>query len=302
MPSSHPRLHGIWLPLVSPFLGGELDESSFRRLVRHYSGRVDGFVLGATTGEGMALSHEELRLTMQWTREELDAARETTPILLGISGAITSAAVAALQATERWPVDGFLVTCPYYVRPSQEGLRQHFEAIADSTDKAIVVYNIPYRTGVNLENDTLLRVAERTNIVGVKDCCANPAQTRDLIERRPTGFSVLAGEDASLDVSFRDGAEGGIVASAHFNPEGFRQFRALVAQGRRDDADALWSDLAPLTVLLFSEPNPAPIKHCLWQMGLIASPELRLPMTPVSSQLALRLDAASARFGALKTV
>ncbi len=293
----HPRFQGIWLPLVSPFQDGKLDEAALRRLVRAYAGRVDGFVLGATTGEGLALSADELRLIVQCAAEELESSRAPTPILVGLAGAVTSAVVQSLRTTETWPVDGFLVTCPYYVRPSQEGLRLHFEAIAAGTDKDLLVYNIPYRTGVNLQNDTLLRLAEQRNIVGVKDCCADHAQTEDLINRKPPGFSVLAGDDASLARSLRAGADGGVAASAHLDPEGFRRLRALEAEGRQAEADALWNDLATIPELLFAEPSPAPLKHRLWRMGLIGSPEVRLPMIPVSDDLALRLDQVLGRQG-----
>lgn len=297
MRSAHPRYRGIWLPLITPFLDGRLDEASLRRLVRAYAGRVDGFVLGATTGEGLSLSPEEMRLVVLWAAEELEGARASTPILLGLAGATTHAVVQAMRTMAGWAGDGFLVTCPFYVRPSQEGLRLHFEAIADATAKDVLVYNIPYRTGVNLANDTLLRLAERPNVAGVKDCCTDPAQTKDLIARKPAGFSVLAGEDAGLAASLRAGADGGITATAHVDPEGFRRFRALAAEGRRVEADALWDELAILAALMFSEPNPAPLKHCLWRMGLIRSPELRLPMTPVGGALALRLDRALASRG-----
>lgn len=293
---TYPRLQGVWLPLVSPFRDDRLDEASLRRMVRAYAGKVDGLVLAATTGEGMALSPDETRRLVQWTQEELAAAGAPTPILLGVSGAVTAKVADALRAAETWPVDGFLVACPYYVRPSQAGLRLHFEALAAATAKALVVYNIPYRTGVNLANDTLLALAaEQRNIVGVKDCCADPAQTLDLLARKPAGFSVLAGEDAGLLPSLRAGADGGVVASAHVDPDGFRRLHALAVQERWDEADALWSDLAAIPELLFAEPNPAPLKHALWRRGLIDSPQLRLPMTPVSPDLAQRLDHALAR-------
>jgi 4-hydroxy-tetrahydrodipicolinate synthase len=292
---TYPRLQGIWLPLVSPFRDDRLDEASLRRMVRAYAGKVDGLVLAATTGEGMALTADETRRLVQWTQEELAAAAAPTPILLGVSGAVTAKVADALRAAQAWPVDGFLVACPYYVRPSQEGLRRHFEALAAATEKALVVYNIPYRTGVNLANDTLLALAaDQPNIVGVKDCCADPAQTLDLLARKPAGFSVLAGEDAGLLPALRAGADGGVVASAHLDPDGFRRLSALAAQGRWAEADALWSDLAVLPDLLFAEPNPAPLKHALWRRGLIDSPQLRLPMTPVSPDLAQRLDEALA--------
>lgn len=296
MTLSHPSYRGIWLPLVTPFIDGRLDETSLVRLVRAFAGRVEGFVLGATTGEGLALSPEEMRRVVLCAAEALAGA---APILLGLAGATTATVVEAMRAMEGWAAGGFLVSCPFYVRPSQEGLRLHFEAIADATGKDVLVYNIPYRTGVNLANDTLLRLAERPNIVGLKDCCTDPAQTRDLIARRPDGFSVLGGEDAGLAVALRAGADGGITASAHADPDGFRRFRALAAAGRWAEADALWDDLAAIAALIFAEPSPAPVKHWLWRAGLIDSPELRLPMAPVSGALAQRIDRALAGRGAV---
>lgn len=283
---------GLWLPLITPFAEGRLDEASLRSLVRHYAPRVDGFVLGATTGEGMSLSADETREVVLWTAEELAAIGAKTPVLIGLAGASTAGVIEALETAEAWSGDGYLVTCPHYVRPSQEGLRQHFEAIAARTERPVLVYNIPYRTGVNLANDTLLRLAERPNIVGVKDCCADTAQTADLLARKPAGFSVLAGEDAHLHTALRGGADGGVTASAHLDPDGFRTLCALAAEGRWPEAEAIWAKLAALPGLLFAEPNPAPLKHALWRRGLIAGPELRLPMTPVSADLARRLDAA----------
>jgi 4-hydroxy-tetrahydrodipicolinate synthase len=286
----YPPFQGVWLPLVTPFKDGELDETSFRRMVGHYAGRVDGFIVAATTGEGLALSRDETRRIAEWTAEVVAAKGSRTSVVIGLGGASTASVVAAVRAAEAWPTDGFLVTCPYYVRPSQDGLRLHFEAIADSSAANILIYNIPYRAGVNMENDTMLQLAERPNIVGVKDCCANTAQTLDLIQRKPAGFSVLTGEDAEFMSALCAGADGGVVASAHLNPEGFRELYRLARSGHRDEAERAWAGLATIAELLFAEPNPAPLKHCLWRMGLIDSPELRLPMTLVSAELAARLD------------
>ncbi len=145
------------------------------------------------------------------------------PLFLGLCGSDTRRLVRRLAATDAWPVDGYLITCPYYSRPSQQGLYQHFAALADATDKPILIYNIPYRTGVNLGNDTLLRLAERANIVGVKDCCADAAQSADLLRRRGPGFTVLTGEDALFYGAVAHGADGGILASAHVDVAGVRR-------------------------------------------------------------------------------
>jgi 4-hydroxy-tetrahydrodipicolinate synthase len=173
------RLQGLWLPLVTPFRDGELDEPSLRRLVRHYAnGPVDGLILAATSGEGMTLGIGELEQLVGTVRSELAEARRTLPICLGLSGASTQKMRDALDETAAWPIDGYLIASPYYIRPSQRGLVQHFTALADHASWPIVLYNIPYRTAVNLDNETLLELAGHPNIVGMKDCCADRAVDR----------------------------------------------------------------------------------------------------------------------------
>jgi 4-hydroxy-tetrahydrodipicolinate synthase len=198
--------------------------------------------------------------------------------------------VRRIEETGAWPIDGYLISCPYYSRPSQEGLRRHFEALAECTAKPIALYNIPYRTGVNLANETLLRLAELDSIIGVKDCCAIPAQSSELLRRRPAGFSVMTGEDALFFTALAYGADGGILASAHVDPEAFAAVRSALLASDREHALRLWTDLVDVVALLFAEPSPAPIKHWLWRRRLIPSPEVRLPMTPVSAALAGQID------------
>jgi 4-hydroxy-tetrahydrodipicolinate synthase len=176
----------VWLPLVTPFRDGALDETSLRRLVRHYAGEpIDGLILAATTGEGMTLDEEEVERLVALAAAELAATGKRLPIFLGLSGSNTRKVAAELAHTAAWPIDGYLITCPYYTRPSQEGLLRHFSLLADATDKPILIYNIPYRTGVNLGNEAMLDLAGRANIVGVKDCSADPAQSFDLTRRKP---------------------------------------------------------------------------------------------------------------------
>jgi 4-hydroxy-tetrahydrodipicolinate synthase len=141
----------------------------------------------------------------------------------------------------------------------------------------------------------MLRLAALPQIAGVKDCCADPAQTFDLLRARPETFSVLTGEDAQLHTALGQGADGGILAAAHVETVRFAEVIRLMRAGDTAAALRIWSDLVDLVRLLFAEPNPAPLKHWLWRQGLIASPELRLPMTEVSAGLAARLDAEMAR-------
>jgi len=286
-------LTGLWLPLITPFRDGELDETSLRRLVRQYAAEpVDGLILAATTGEGLTLDEGETERLVGTVRAEIGAA---TRIYLGLSGSDTRKLLKALERTAPWPVDGYLIACPYYTRPPQAGLYRHFAALAGHTARPIVIYNIPYRTGVNLANDTLLRLAELPNIVGVKDCCADATQSFDLLRARPPGFSVLTGEDALFYPALTQGADGGILAAAHVETGKFAAVRRMLLAGDVVAALAAWRDLVDLARLLFAEPSPAPIKHWLWRAGLIESPEVRLPMAGVSDALAGRIDAEMAR-------
>jgi 4-hydroxy-tetrahydrodipicolinate synthase len=286
----HTTLHGLWLPLVTPFRNSELDEASLRRLVRHYAALpVNGLILAATTGESLTLETEEIERLVLTVRDEARGARDL-PILLGLSGSNTRALLNTLERTAAWPIDGYLISCPYYSRPSQRGLQLHFEALADRAAHPILIYNIPYRTGVNLGNEAMLRLAGHPNIFGLKDCSADRSQSLDLLHRRPAGFAVLTGEDAQYHEALLDGADGGILASAHIETEAFADVWKLVVAGNRDGGLLRWQTIADLTRLLFAEPSPAPIKYWLWRSGLIDSAEVRLPMMEVSPELAKRID------------
>lgn len=290
------HLHGLWLPLVTPFQGGRLDETSLRRLTRHYSGdAIDGFILGATSGEGMTLREAELERLVAVVHEEIAAGRRNIPICLGLSGADTARLKDRLDETADWPIEGYLIASPYYVRPSQRGLLAHFEALADHAAWPLALYNIPYRCAVNITNQTMLRLAEHPNVVGLKDCGANREQSIALLRDRPKDFRVLTGEDANYFEALTDGADGGIVLSAHVETAAFATVYAEVKRGHHDAALARWNEVAELTRLLFAEPSPAPAKYWLWRSGLIDSPEVRLPMVEVSSELAATIDREIAR-------
>jgi len=285
------RLQGLWLPLITPFRHGDLDEASLRRLVRHYAaGPVDGFILAATSGEGMSLRADELERLVTVTRSELSGGGRPLPILLGLSGASTAKLLEALDETAAFPIDGYLIASPYYIRPSQRGLVQHFTALADHAARPIMLYNIPYRTGVSLSNETLLTLAQHPNIAGMKDCGADRAQSIEFLARRPPDFRVLTGEDALYHEAIADGADGAILLSAHLETEAFASVQTILKQGDRAGAQACWKAVSGLTRLLFAEPSPAPAKYWLARSGLIDSAEVRLPMVEISAELAALLD------------
>lgn len=285
------QLSGVWLPLVTPLRDGALDEISLRCLVRHYAtDAIDGFILAATSGEGLLLETSELEHLVVSVRAELAEIPRILPICLGLAGASTARMKEMLDETAAWPIDGYLISAPYYLRPSQRGLLTHFNDLADHASWPIMLYNIPYRSSVNLANDTLLKLAQHPNIVGMKDCCADRAQTIDLLRRRPDGFRVLTGEDAQYFDALADGADGAILLSAHVETERFASIYRLMKAGDRNAAAACWESVANLTRLLFTEPSPAPAKYWLAQRGLIASAEVRSPIVEVSAELAAWLD------------
>src|SRR6476620_1539642 len=218
-------LQGLWLPLITPFRDGELDEASLRL--------------------------DELERLVTVTRSELSAGGRRLPICLGLSGASTRKLLDALDETAAWPIDGYLIASPYYTRPSQRGLVRHFTVLADHASWPIVLYNIPYRTAVNLTNETLLQLAAHRNIVGIKDCSADRAQSIDFLARRPGGFRVLTGEDAQYHEALIDGADGAILLSAHLETDAFASVQTLMRQGDRAAAQACWDHVSELTRLLF---------------------------------------------------
>ncbi len=288
-------ISGVWLPIITPFLDGEVDIPSYERLVAHYLAKGIGgiFPLG-TTGESPTVEDGETEAIVETT---LRVVAGRVPVFVGVGGNDTRKVVKTLKRLERYDFPGIVSVCPYYNRPSQEGMREHFTRIAEATGRDIIIYNIPYRTGVNLANETLLRLAELPNIKGVKDSSGNLAQSIELLRTRPPGFAVMTGEDAYFYTMLAHGGDGGILASAHLGTELFLGVHARMAQNDHHGARTLWSRLETLVPLLFKEANPMPIKHCLWRRGLIRSAECRLPLTRISRVLAEeleRLDAGAA--------
>jgi len=283
-------ISGVWLRIVTPFVDGAVDFASYERLLEHYLGKgVSGVFPLGTTGESPTIDDDEMEALVERT---VGVVAGRVPAFVGVGGNATRKVLATLKRLERHRFEGIVSVCPYYNRPSQDGMREHFTRIAEATDRQILVYNIPYRTSVNLANDTLLRLAELPNIVGVKDSSGNLAQSLDLLRQRPEGFAVMTGDDASFYTMLAHGADGGILASAHIATEQFVAVQARMVANDHHAARAEWARLESLVPLLFREANPMPIKHCLWRRGLIASPECRLPLTLISRALADELDRA----------
>ena len=280
---------GLWLPIVTPFKDGAVDFRSYERLIEHYlSLGIDGLFPLGTTGESPTLDDDEIGAVVEAT---IATARGRVPVFVGVGGNATAKVEKELKRLERHAFEGIVSVCPYYNRPSQDGLLAHFRAVAAATDRDVLIYNIPYRTAVNLSNESLIELAAVKNIVGVKDSSGSIAQSLELLARKPKDFSVLTGEDALYFTMMANGAEGGILAASHVMTERFVEVGRRFAANDVAGARAAWAPLAPVVPLLFAEANPMPIKHLLWRQGLIASPECRLPLTRISDTLAQRLDA-----------
>jgi 4-hydroxy-tetrahydrodipicolinate synthase len=281
--------NALWLPLITPFKDGAVDFASYERLVAHYVAQgVDALFPLGTTGESPTLDEAESEALIERTL----AVAGDVPVFAGVGGNATAKVVKTLRRFERLPFKGIVSVCPYYNRPSQDGLIAHFKAIAAATGREVLIYNIPYRTAVNLSNDSLIELAEVPNITGVKDSSGSLAQSLDLLARKPAGFSVLTGEDALYFTMLAHGADGGILASSHLATGRFLEVGRRFAANDVAGARVAWAPLAELVPLLFAEANPMPIKYLLWRQGLIGSPECRLPLTRISDALARRLDAA----------
>jgi 4-hydroxy-tetrahydrodipicolinate synthase len=282
------RFSGVWLPVITPFKDGEIDYAGYTRLVEHYvRAGVTGVIPLGTTGESPTIDEAESDALIERT---VAAVGGRVPILVGVGGNDTRKVVKSVKRLAKHPVQGVLSVCPYYNRPSQDGMREHFTRVAGATDRPILIYNIPYRTGVNLTNESLLALAEVPNIAGVKDSSGNIAQSLDLLRQRPAGFAVLTGEDAFFYTMLAHGGDGGILAAAHVETATFLSVYERMAANDHQGALKAWSRIEAIVPPLFREPNPMPIKHCLWRQGLIASAACRLPLTRVSDALARELD------------
>ncbi len=190
------EISGIWLPVITPFVDGTVDLSGYERLLEHYLSRgVTGIFPLGTTGESPTLDEDEMEALVERT---VRVVADRVPVFVGVGGNATAKVLKTLARLERYPFAGIVSVCPYYNRPGQDGLRAHFTRIAEATSREILIYNIPYRTSVNLANDTLLRLAELPNIVGVKDSSGNLAQSLELLRHRPRGFAVMTGDDPML--------------------------------------------------------------------------------------------------------
>jgi 4-hydroxy-tetrahydrodipicolinate synthase len=274
---------GIWVPLVTPFHNGAIDFVGLRRLVSHLLEKgVDGLVVCGTTGEPAAMSKQEQLAVLDAVLELVPADR----IVMGLAGNNLSELLQFQREILKRPVAGLLVPPPYYIRPSQAGLEAFFQTVADASSVPLILYDIPYRTGVAFEQATLLNIVAHERIVAIKDCGGNFSNTLALLNSGQV--DVLCGEDNQIFSALCLGAKGAIAASAHVHPELFVQLYQQIRDNRLADGRATFFRLLQLINSLFLEPNPAPVKTALALQGLIGD-ELRAPMQRSSESMTERL-------------
>ncbi|RJF95345.1 4-hydroxy-tetrahydrodipicolinate synthase [Noviherbaspirillum saxi] len=270
---------GIWVALATPFQQGEIDFAALGSLAaRLYKDGAAGLVVCGSTGEASALSNSEQLAVL----DAVLVAVPQCPVVMGIGGSNQQALVERLREIQARPVAGVLVPPPYYIRPSQEGIVAFFMALAQAATVPLILYNIPYRTGVAMSLATIRAIAEHPRIAAIKDCGGDPALTLQLITDRR--LAVLAGEDGQIFSTLCLGGAGAIAAAAHIRTDLFVRMARAIAESRLDEARRLMFALSPLFATLFAEPNPGPLKAALEMMNL-CSGDVRAPMQPASAAL-----------------
>ncbi len=275
-------LTGSLVAIVTPmFEDGRLDLDALKKLIDfHVDAGTDGIVIVGTTGESPTVDVDEHCLLIKTTIEHV---AKRVPVIAGTGANSTAEAIELTAKAKALGADACLLVAPYYNKPSQEGLYQHFKAVAEAVDIPQILYNVPGRTGCDLSNDTVLRLAQLRNIVGIKDATGGIERGTDLLLRAPAEFAVYSGDDATSLALMLLGGKGVISVTANVAPKLMHEMCAHALNGNLAAAKAANAKLFALHQKLFVEANPIPVKWVLQQMGLIAT-GIRLPLVNLSSQ------------------
>ena len=269
-------LTGCGTALITPFKNGEVDYDAFAALVdRQVEAGIDFLVPLGTTGETPCLEDEERIRILQIAKEH----SKGVPVVVGGGTNSLQHTIRSMKMLEPYGVDAFLIVVPYYNKPTQEGQYQYFKAVAESTDKPIVLYNVPGRTGANMTAETALRLAEIPNIVAIKEASGNREQIEQILAGAPEGFAVLSGNDDDTLWMMQQGGAGIISVASNVAPAHMAEFVGAVRNGEMEKAEQMNAKLTSLFTNCFVESNPIPAKAAMAAMGLIEN-ELRLPLVP----------------------
>lgn len=270
------KFRGCGTALITPFKNGAVDYDAYAALVdRQVAGGVDFLVPLGTTGETPCLSDEEKVKILQITKKHAAG----LPLVVGAGTNSLEHTIENIRLLEPYGVDAFLVVVPYYNKPPQEGMYQYYKAVAESTQKPIILYNVPGRTGSNMTAETTLRLAQIDNIIAIKEASSNRGQILEIIQGRPEGFLVLSGNDDETYPLMKDGADGIISVASNIDPLSCAKLAHAMMEGKVEKAAMYHEKLMPLFRNCFVESNPIPAKAALAAMGLIAN-ECRLPLVP----------------------
>lgn len=269
---------GLATALVTPFVDGEVDWKAFRNLVRRQvEAGVDFLVPLGSTAETPCLTDAEKVKILEIAREESNG----LPIVAGAGSNSLTATVQNMRLLDGHGADAYLIVVPFYNKPTQEGLYQYFKAVAEETDRQVILYNVPGRTGTNMKTETTLRLAEIPNITAVKEASGDIAQIIDIKRQAPEGFTVLSGNDDQTLPLMACGADGVISVASNVAPKQMKALTRAVAASDLKEAIRLNNSLMPLYHACFVESNPIPVKAALSLMGL-CSDEMRLPLLPAT--------------------
>ena len=288
---------GSLTALITPFRNGKLDEEAFRRFVEwQISEGSHGLVPTGTTGESPTLDFDEHKRVIELT---IEVAKGRVPVIAGTGSNSTAEAIELTEYAAQVGADAALIVTPYYNKPTQEGLYQHYKAINDAVDIPIIIYNIPGRSVIDMSVDTMTRCYELKNVVGVKDATANLARTSQQRLAMGPEFNLLSGEDATALGFMAHGGHGCISVVSNVAPRLCADFQNACLAGDYKTALVLQDRLMPLHDAMFCEANPGPVKYAASRLGLCEA-EMRLPLVPISQASQRIVDAALARVGLIQ--
>ncbi|MCD6548523.1 MAG: 4-hydroxy-tetrahydrodipicolinate synthase [Thermodesulfobacterium sp.] len=276
------KLQGSIVALITPFKDGKVDENSLRNLIKwHLEAGTHGILVLGTTGEAPAIDMEERKRIMEITLEE---AKGKVPLIVGTGTNNTKKVFEYTKLAEEMGFDAALIVTPYYNKPSQNGLYEHYSYIAKNTQIPIILYNVPGRTGVNLLPDTTARLSQIENIVAIKEACGDIKQVTELVLKCSKDFTILSGDDFTAYATVMLGGKGVISVAANVMPKEMSQLMESALNGDVTKAQELNLRLYPLYKAMFVETNPVPAKTALWLMGKIETPEVRLPLAQLTEK------------------
>lgn len=285
---------GSIVALVTPFKQGELDEKALRDLVEfHIAEGTNAIVPCGTTGESATLSHEEHCRVIEIV---INQAKKRVPVIAGAGSNSTKEAVFLTEHAKKSGADAVLSITPYYNKPTQAGLYQHFKTIAEQVDIPIVLYNVPGRTGVNMLPDTVVELSKIKNIVGVKEASGSLDQAGAILQHTDDSFDVISGEDSLTFPMMAMGAKGVISVTANVAPKKMAQMCKAVLENNMIEARKLHYELIDLSKAVFYETNPIPAKKAVYLMGLIEN-EIRLPLVEMTKENTEKLKTVMKNLG-----